>query len=74
MNSDVFLVVGIAVAAFSVPSIISAFSEARPPRVAAISIVVGGALIVAAVMTRPGGYRFDEVPAAFVRVMDRVVN
>ena len=69
MNSDIILVLGIVVGVFSVPSILSAISEGRAPRVAAFTIVSAGALILYAIKTHPGGYSLKDVPAAFVRVV-----
>jgi len=68
MNSDLILVTGIVLAALSVPSMLSAISDSRPPRVATFVAVVAGCLIVWAVQSRPGGYTLDDIPRAFVRV------
>ena len=46
MDPDLAMVIGMILAVFSVPSIISAFSEGRAPRVAAFTIIAGGALMV----------------------------
>jgi hypothetical protein len=74
MDADLFLVVGIVLVILAVPAVISAFSSAKPPRAAAISFVLGGALIVAAITIRPGGYRLDEVPDVVARVIDRYLR
>ncbi|GAB4299520.1 MAG: hypothetical protein Kow0058_15290 [Roseovarius sp.] len=69
MTSDLILVIGIVLAALSVPAVLSALSDGRPPRAGAISILVAGGLIVWAVQSRPGGYRWEDIPRAFVRVV-----
>ena len=74
MDSDLFMVVGIVVAVMAVPAVLSAFSAGRPPRAAAVAVVVGGALIVAAVASHPGGYRADEIPSVVERVVSRYLN
>lgn len=74
MDTDLALVVGLVIAGFSVPSILSAMSDARAPRVAAIAAIVGGGLIVYAVQTNPGGYSFNDVPQVFVKVVGRLVG
>ena len=73
MTNDVFLVIGCIIIALAIPSIISAFSESRTPRAAAIMIMIGGGLIVTAVTQHPGGYSFDELPDVFVRVVGYVL-
>jgi len=69
MNSDLILVTGIVLAVLSVPSMLSAISDSRPPRVAALVAVLAGGLIVWAVQSRPGGYTLNDIPRAFVRVV-----
>ncbi|MFA5580412.1 MAG: hypothetical protein WDA25_00500 [Paracoccaceae bacterium] len=69
MGTDLFLVIGIVIAALTIPAIVSAWSDRRPPRVATLVLMIGGALIIAALVQKPGGYRVDDVPHAFVRVI-----
>jgi hypothetical protein len=71
MDSDLILIVGLVLAVFSIPAILSAFSEGRPPRVAAFTAIAAGALIVWAVSTHPGGYKIEDIPEVFVRVVAR---
>lgn len=74
MQPDVYLVVGLIIAAFSLPPIVGALSEGRPPRAAAIMVLIGGSLIVLAISEKPGGYEIADVPRAFVRVVGYVMN
>ncbi|MFN0115240.1 MAG: hypothetical protein ACKVPY_11240 [Paracoccaceae bacterium] len=74
MDTDLVLVIGIAVAALTFPAIVSAFSAGRAPRVATIAAVIGGAMIVTAVSEHPGGYRFQDLPQVVVRVADRYLH
>jgi hypothetical protein len=69
MLNDLFFVVGLVVGCLSVPSLISAFSESRPPRTAAILLMIGGGLTALAVIRQPGGYDFADIPAVFARVV-----
>ncbi|MGB5557509.1 MAG: hypothetical protein WBN04_05800 [Paracoccaceae bacterium] len=69
MMNDLFLVLGLIVSALAIPSVISAFSESRTPRAAAIMIMIGGGLVALAVTQQPGGYSFGEIPAVFTRVV-----
>ena len=74
MDSDLFLVIGIIMAAFAIPSLLGAYSDGRAPRVGAVLILVASGLIVVALLNRPSGYRLDEVPGAFVRVIGKLTN
>ncbi|MBZ8118364.1 hypothetical protein KUD11_06850 [Roseovarius sp. LXJ103] len=73
MNSDLFLVTGLVIGVFSVPSIVSSLSDKRPPRVAAFTLIASGALIVYAIQTKPGGYELQDIPAAFARVLAMII-
>ena len=74
MDADLALVIGLIIGAFSIPAIVSAFSDGRAPRVAALTIIIAGALVFYALSTKPGGYKVEEVPDAFVRVAARFIN
>jgi hypothetical protein len=69
MNTDQILVVGIIICALAIPSLLSAFSDSRPPRTGAVMVLIGGALLVLALTQKPGGYTFAEIPNIFVRVI-----
>lgn len=71
MTSDTYLVLGIILAAFAIPSIMSALSDRRAPRASAITILIAGGLILIAIQTQPGGYALEDIPDAFVRVAAR---
>lgn len=74
MNPDVMLVIGLIVAAFSIPPILGAFAEGRAPRAAAIMVLIGGGLIALAVSQKPGGYEINEIPDVFVRVVGQFIR
>lgn len=74
MDTDLLLVIGIILAGLSVPSLLAAFSESRPPRAGAIMVLIGGILIVVALSQAPRGYTFAEIPHVFLKVIDRFVN
>lgn len=73
MDPDTLLVLGIIVAGFSVPSILSAISDGRAPRASALTMLIAGGLILFAIQTHPGGYTLQDVPDAFVRVVAQFV-
>ena len=74
MDSDLFLVIGIVMVSFAIPALLSAYSESRAPRVGSIMVLIASGLIVVALLNRPSGYRLDEVPGAFVRVIGKLTN
>lgn len=69
MNTDLALVMGLIVLLFSAPAIISAISDGRAPRTAMIALVVGGGLVVFALTQKTGGYRIEDVPRTFIKVI-----
>jgi len=74
MTPDLLLVLGIVIAGFSVPSILSALADGRAPRASAITILIAGGLILYAIQSQPGGYTLQEIPNVFVRVAAKFVN
>jgi hypothetical protein len=74
MDTDLILVIGIAVCVLSIPALLSAFAESRPPRYGAIMLLIGGVLLVTALTQKPSGYTFDEVPDVIFRVIGRFIN
>lgn len=69
VNPDTALVIGIVISVLAIPAIVSAISDARAPRVAALAILIGGGLIIFALANEPGGYAINDVPKAFARVI-----
>ncbi|MGX9354955.1 hypothetical protein ACS3SW_07265 [Roseobacteraceae bacterium S113] len=74
MDTDLALIVGLCVSAIAIPGVISAFSEGRAPRAAAIALLVGGGSVVLAITQNPGGYALADVPDAFFSVVGRYIN
>lgn len=74
MDTDLILVVGAVVSVMAIPSMLSAYSESRPPRGGAILLLIGGTLLVVALTQKPSSYTFAEVPRAFFEVIGRFVN
>lgn len=69
MQHDLMLVIGLVILVFTIPAIVSAYSDNRPPRVAAIILLIGGGLVIIALTQKPGGYTVDDIPRAFTRVV-----
>ena len=66
---DLLLTVGIILLVLSLPSLLSAWVEGRAPRLGAIMSIAALGMIVAALLTKPGGYAFAEVPGVMVKVI-----
>ena len=71
MDHDLFLVIGIVLLVFTVPAIVSSISDRRTPRLPALVLMIGAVLPTLALTQRPGGYSFDGIIDAFVRVVSR---
>lgn len=69
MDYDLFFAVGTVLLVLAFPAVVGAFAHGRPPRAAAILVMVGGTLAGLAVSERPGVYTFEEAPAVFGRVV-----
>jgi hypothetical protein len=74
IDSDLFLVLGLIVGAFAIPAVFSALSDGRPPRAAALAILVGGGLVLLAFLSKPGGYSSTQIPDTFIQVLARFLN
>jgi hypothetical protein len=74
MNYDLALVLGIVISGFSIPAIVSAFSDSRAPRAASLMVLLGGGLVAWAVIEKPGGYTMDQIPDVFMTVVRDLVG
>jgi hypothetical protein len=74
MDTDLFLTLGLLLAVFTIPSLLSAWVEGRAPRVGAIMLLAAVGLIAAALTQRPGGYGFGDIPRAVMAVIGRYMN
>lgn len=74
VDQDILLVLGVIFLGFSFPSLLAAFSESRPPRMAAILFIIGGALIGYVATQSGNGLSLQDVPEAFANVIGRFTN
>lgn len=72
MDTDLFLAIGVILGGLAVPSLLNAFSEGRPPRLAAMLALAACACIGYAVLNNPMGYELQDIPDVFVRVVARL--
>ncbi|UWQ92084.1 hypothetical protein QEZ52_04700 [Aliisedimentitalea scapharcae] len=71
MDSDLALIVGLVVAALAVPSTVSALSDGRRPVAGMLTFLIAAGLILVAMVSNSGGYRFSEIPDVFFGVLAR---
>ena len=74
MDTDLYLTIGVVLAALTIPSLLSAWTEGRPPRTGFIMLLAAAGLVIAAVTQRPGGYAFADIPHVMLGVLGRVIN
>ncbi len=71
MDFDLILVIGLIITILAIPAMFSAAVDGRPPRGAAIMILLGGGLVVIALSQHPAGYQIAELPEVVMRVIGR---
>jgi hypothetical protein len=74
MDTDLVLTAGIVLLVLSVPTLLAAWAESRPPRFGAILSIGGLGMIVTALVVKPGGYVFNQIPGVMVDVVARLFN
>lgn len=74
MDAELALVLGIALAVVSIPSIVSALVDGRAPRAGALVILIAGGLVLYGLSNHPSGIQLSELPETFVRVVGRIIN
>ena len=71
MDFDLIFFSGIAICLIALPVFVNAYSESRPPRLAAVMVALGGGMIVWAMASRPGGYALESIPDLFIATAAR---
>lgn len=74
MDTDLFLSIGIVLLLLTIPSWLSAWTEGRAPRLAALISLASAGLIVVSLTQKPGGYSFGEIPDTMMNVVGRYLN
>lgn len=67
--TDLIMCIGVLVLFLTFPTAVGAFSRGAPPRAAMLSLFVGGAMVVYANSSRPGGYSVEAMPELFLKVL-----
>jgi hypothetical protein len=73
MDPDLAMAIGMVLAVFSLPAVLSAVSDKRAPRVAMFTILGAGGLILWALSNKPGGYSLSELPKLLIEVIARYI-
>lgn len=69
MDPDTLFVLGLGLALLSTASIVSAISKGGRPRIATITVMVAGAMVVWAITNKPGGYPIGSIPKVVAKVI-----
>ncbi|MEL7254711.1 MAG: hypothetical protein AAFZ04_13510 [Pseudomonadota bacterium] len=73
VDPDILIALGVFLLVLSVPSLIAAMIDRRPPRVAALTAILAGGILVYVVQTNPGTYSLRDVPDVFIRVAAKII-
>jgi hypothetical protein len=71
MDTDLALTLGMVIGAFAIPALVSSYSDRRAPRISMLMILTAGAMILYALMAKPGGYSFAQLPDVIFGVFAR---
>ena len=74
MDPDLLFATGVILLVLTLPAILSAVTEGRAPRLAALVLMIGGGLVALAIEQKPGGYRFNDVPGVLAGVAGRIAG
>ena len=69
MDLDLIFVGGLFLAVFSIPGLVNAYSDRRWPRLAALMLIAGGAMLGHSVREAPEEYTLSNVDDVIVRVV-----
>jgi FtsH-binding integral membrane protein len=74
MDFDLIFVIGVALVAFSIPSLVSAYADRRWPKTAALMLLIAGGAIAYAMQENPDVYSISTIDETIVNVMGRYLN
>lgn len=69
MDPDTFFVIGLALVVLSIPAVVSSISKGDRPRIATITLMIAGTMMVWALSNKPGGYAIEDIPEVVARVL-----
>lgn len=74
MDFDLIFVIGVAVVAFAIPAAVSAYTDRRWPKMAALMLLIGGGAIAYANQENPDTYSLGTLDDVIVEVLGRYLN
>ncbi len=74
MTADLLLAAGVILGILSVPAMVSAFVNERPPRRAAIALMIAIGLVVLAGLLKPEGVSLEGVARSFARLIAAIIH
>ena len=74
MDTDLILTIGLLLGLFSIPGLLSAYSDNRSILASSLSVLVAGGCIAWALSQNPSGYALADVPEVMIEVFARVVR
>jgi hypothetical protein len=74
MDFDLIFVIGLALAAFSIPAFVSAYADWRLPKVAVLMVLIAGGSIAYAMQENPDVYSLETIDDTIVTVLGRYLN
>ncbi|WP_439521306.1 hypothetical protein [Marivita sp.] len=69
MDPDTFFVIGLGLGVLSIPAVVSSISKGQRPRIATITLMIAGAMVVWAISKKPGGYSIEVIPRIVAKVV-----
>jgi hypothetical protein len=73
LDPDLALVIGIVIGVLAIPSLVSAVSERRAPRVSAVALLLSGVLIIFAFRNTMVPYTVDSLPNVVMKVIGNLL-
>lgn len=74
MDFDLIFVIGVTLAAFSIPSFVSAYADRRWPKQAVLMLLIAGGAIAYANQENPDVYSLATVDDTILLVLGRYLN
>lgn len=74
MDVDLIFVVGLVLAAFAIPSLVSAYSDRRWPKQAALMLLIAGGAVAFAMRENPDTYSVATIDDTILLVLGRYLN
>ena len=72
MDPDTLFVIGLGLGVLSIPAVVSSISKGARPRIATITLMISGVMLVWAMSNKPGGYSVESIPAVVARVLQSI--